>query len=242
MVQKAGLTIRPKKSEVGFSSVKFLGHIVGHGLLRPQAETLQKVHDATRPTTKRQVRSFLGLTGYYRQFVPNYAQVCHPLTELTRKRAPNRLIWGDKEQTAFETLKELLSTEPILKAPDFSKLFVLRTDASSTSIGAVLMQQHAEVLHPVAYASRRLLPREASYSTVEREALALVWAIKKFHIYLYGKQFILQSDHQPLAYIHSARHLNSRVLRWSLTMMEYDFIVEYVKGSENVGADYLSRI
>lgn len=106
----------------------------------------------------------------------------------------------------------------------------------------MLLQRLDGVLHPVAYASRKLLPREARYSTVEREGLALIWAVQKFHVFLYGRRFTLQSDHQPLAYINSAKHVNSRVLRWSLTLMEYDFKVEYIKGSDNVGADYLSRI
>lgn len=136
----------------------------------------------------------------------------------------------------------MLSTLPILKAPDFAKPFVLRTDASSISVGAILMQRHEGILHPVSYASRRLQPREAAYSTVEREALALTWAVRKFHIYLFGRTFILQSDHKPLVYIKSAKHVNSRVLRWSLILMEYDFSVEYIKGSENVGADYMSRL
>ncbi|KAM7300391.1 uncharacterized protein ISCGN_020955 [Ixodes scapularis] len=173
-VKDEGLTIRPTKSEVGFSSVKFLGHIVGHGLLRPQVETLEKVQAAEQPETKKEVRSFLGLTGYYRDFVPQYAEISHPLTELTRKRAPNRVNWSKKEQEAFDKLREQLSKEPILKAPEFSKPFVLRTDASNTSVGAVLMQRHDHVLHPVACASRRLLPREAGYSTIERECLALI--------------------------------------------------------------------
>lgn len=104
------------------------------------------------------------------------------------------------------------------------------------------MQRHDGVLHPVAYASRKLLPREVRYSTVEREALALVWAIQKFHVYLLGKCFVLQTDHQPLAYINSAKQMNNRVLRWSLLLTEYDFTVEYIKGADNIGADYLSRV
>lgn len=104
------------------------------------------------------------------------------------------------------------------------------------------MQRHDGMLHPVAYASRKLLERESRYSTIEREALALVWAIQKFHVYLFGNRFVLQTDHQPLDYINYAKHINSRVLRWSLLLTEYDFVVEYIKGSDNVGADYLSRI
>uniref|UniRef100_A0A131XKF8 RNA-directed DNA polymerase n=1 Tax=Hyalomma excavatum TaxID=257692 RepID=A0A131XKF8_9ACAR len=241
-VRRGHLTIKPSKSEIGSTSVKFLGHIVGHGVLRPQLETLEKIQAAKRPHTKKEVRSFLGLTGYYRDFVPNYSHVSHPLTELTRKRAPNKVIWEQRHQEVFDELRGLLSTGPILRSPDLQKTFILRTDASSTSVGAVLMQNYERTLHPVAYASRKLLPRETRYSTVEREGLALVWAVQKFHIYLFGKQFVLQSDHQPLTYINAAKHTNSRILRWSLILMEYDFTVEYIKGSDNVGADYMSRV
>lgn len=136
----------------------------------------------------------------------------------------------------------MLSAKPILRSPDLEQPFVLRTDASSTSLGAVLLQRHDGVAHPVAYASRKLLPREARYSTIEREGLALVWAIQKFHVFLYGKCFLLQTDHEPISYINSAKHVNNRVLRWSLLIIEYDFTTEYIKGSDNIGADYLSRV
>lgn len=241
-VSESGLTIRPTKSEIGQRSVKFLGHHVENGIIKPQIETLDKIRAAKRPQTKKEVRSFLGLTGYYRDFVHKYSEIAGPLTELTKKRAPNKVIWGVQEQKAFDALKTMLSTQPVLRAPDFAQPFVLRTDASSTSVGAILMQRHGVMLHPVSYASRRLQPRETAYSTIEREALALTWAIQKFHIYLFGRTFILQSDHKPLVYINSAKHINSRVLRWSLILMEYDFSVEYIKGSENVGADYMSRL
>lgn len=208
----------------------------------PRSKPLIKYGQPSAHRRKKEVRSFLGLTGYYRDFVHKYSEIAGPLTELTKKRAPNKVIWGVQEQKAFDALKTMLSTQPVLRAPDFAQPFVLRTDASSTSVGAILMQRHGAMLHPVSYASRRLQPRETAYSTIEREALALTWAIQKFHIYLFGRTFILQSDHKPLVYINSAKHINSRVLRWSLILMEYDFSVEYIKGSENVGADYMSRL
>lgn len=104
------------------------------------------------------------------------------------------------------------------------------------------MQEHDGILHPVSYASRQLVPRETRYSAIERECLALVWAVEKFHIYIYGTNFVIHTDHQPLSYLSRAKHLNSRVLRWSLVLQEYSFRVEHIKGSENVGADFLSRL
>ncbi|XP_042145250.1 uncharacterized protein LOC121835301 [Ixodes scapularis] len=154
----------------------------------------------------------------------------------------NHVMWGTPHEAAFQKLKKDLTEAPIRRLPDFQKMFVLRTDASDHSIGAILLQKHGDVLHPVAYASRRLLPREEAYATVEREGLALVWGIEKFKPYLYGRAFLLQTDHQPLQYINQTRHANARVMRWSLKLQEFDFRVQYIKGKENVGADYLSRL
>lgn len=241
-VRKANLTIKPKKTELGATSVVFLGHKIGEGIVRPMTQNVDKIRQACPPRTKKQVQSFLGLTGYYRDFIPDYAQISYPLSELIKKRAPNRFTWTQEHQLAFETLKTALTNRPVLRAPDLSKEFILRTDASDKCLGAVLLQEYDERLHPVSYASRKLLPREAGYSAIERECLAVVWAIQKFHVYLYGKKFTVETDHQPLLYISSARQMNTRVLRWSLILSEYDFSVRYIPGASNVGADYLSRL
>lgn len=212
-VRNSGLTIKPKKSEIGRTSIAFLGHVIEQETLQPMTHTLDKIHGAKRPETKKEVRSFLGLTGYYRDFIPNYAMLSYPLTELTKKRMNHRVKWGTEQEIAFWQLKESLSKNPILQVADLSKAFVLRADASERSLGVVLMQQHGKALHPVAYVSRKLLPRETAYSTIERECLALVWAVQEFHVFLYGKAFTVQTDHQPLEYIYTAKHLNNRVLR-----------------------------
>lgn len=212
-VREANLTIKPKKTELGSSSIEFLGHKIGNGLVRPMTQTVDKIRQACPPHTKKQVQSFLGMTGYYRDFIPEYAQVSYPLSELIKKRAPSQFTWTQEHQVAFEKLKKAVTNKPVLRAPDLSKEFILRTDASDRCIGAVLLQEHEERLHPVSYASRKLLAREAAYSTIERECLAVVWAIQKFHVYLYGRKFTVETDHQPLQYINSARHVNTRVLR-----------------------------
>lgn len=189
----AGLTVRPSKCEFGMQEIDFLGHRIGSGELRPLGKTLEKIDAAPRPLTKRQVRAFLGLTGYYREFIPNYAGISAPLTELTRKGESNLVKWAPAHEEAFRSLKQHVSRAPILRLPNLQQPFVLRTDASDTSLGAVLMQDHEGKLHPVAYASRKLLPREVAYSTVERECLALVWGIQKFSMYLYGVHFLNRS-------------------------------------------------
>ncbi|XP_075723228.1 uncharacterized protein LOC142765681 [Rhipicephalus microplus] len=241
-IPAAGLTVRPSKCELGMNEIDFLGHHIGQNMLAPLGKTLDKIQAATTPKTKRQVRAFLGLTSYYREFIPNYAEISAPLTELIKKGESNLVKWTTTHEKAFAKLKECISSPPVLRLPDLTKEFILRTDASDTSLGAVLLQSHEGTLHPIAYASRKLLPRESSYSTIERECLALVWGIQKFNIYLYGVPFLVQTDHQPLQYIKQAKQLDSRVLRWSLLLQEYQFRVEHIKGSENVGADYLSRV
>lgn len=135
-----------------------------------------------------------------------------------------------------------MARAPVLLAPYLSEPFILRTDASDKALGAVLMQERHQKLHPVCFASKRLNQAERNYSTIEKECLALVWGIRRFHIYLYGKAFKVQTDHQPLQYLKKAKLNNSRIMRWALALQEYDFHVEYIKGRENVGADFMSRV
>ena len=164
-----------------------------------------------------------------------------PLTDLTRSRAPNRVEWGDKQETAFTKVKDVLSKEPILKLPDLDKEFILQTDASDVGIGACLLQQHEGVKHPVLYASKTLLGRERNYTVGEREALAIVWAVQEMHRFLYGQHFVLETDHRPLQYLNSAHSKSPRLMRWSLALQPYHFTIRYIRGEDNFCADYLSR-
>lgn len=129
----------------------------------------------------------------------------------------------------------------MLRLPDLSKPFVLQTDASCQGIGAILLQEEDGIKHPVACASKKLLPRERNYSTIEREALAIVWGVRKFENYLLGTHFYLETDHHPLQYLHQAKYQNSRIMRWALLLQPYRFTVHAIKGTDNVGADFLSR-
>ena len=233
-LRSAGLTAKPSK----------LGHIVGNGVIKPLPDKVKLVLEAKRPETKKQVRSFIGLANYYRKFIPNFAAIAAPITDLTKKGQPNQIQWSDVQESAFNTLKMRLATAPILRLPDPCKPYILRTDASDASdvgLGAVLMQTEDGVKFPVYYASRKLLPREAAYAVIERECLALVWAVEKFHVYLYGTEFVLETDHHPLVYLAESRVNNSRLMRWALCLQPYRYLVKAIKGSDNFGADYLSR-
>lgn len=241
-LRSAHLTARPSKCCIGFQNLEFVGHQLGQGLIKPNPDKVEDIMKAEEPKTKKQVRSFLGLVGYYREYIPNFAAIAVPLTDLTRKGQPNIVEWSDAQDIAFRTLKKCISSNPILQMPDFSKMFILQTDASEDGLGAALTQEFAGKHHPVMYASKKLLPREKKYSTIERECLALVWAIRKFMTYLYGREFVVQTDHQPLVYINHAKYSNNRVMRWALFLQNFRFRVIAVAGKDNVLADYLSRM
>jgi len=241
-VRAAGLTVKPSKCHFGYKQVEYVGHVVGGGNLRTMSAKTDKIAHSPVPRTKRQLRSFLGLSGYYRRFVPDYATIAAPLTDLTRGKSPNQIPWDAAQDQAFTRLKNCLCSEPVLRLPDPERPFVLRTDASDVGLGAVLLQEYPDGTFPVAYLSRRLSRAEMNYSVVERECLAVVWAVGKFYSYLYGRAFVLQTDHRPLTYLDNAKMTNARVMRWALSLQPFRYRVESIKGSENVGADYLSRV
>lgn len=242
ILANASLTARPSKTEIGYFTIEYLGSDVGGGVTQTTANKVNKIMDMAIPRTKKQIRSFLGLTGYYRQYIPDYATIAAPLYELIKKSQPNNVRWEICHQDAFEKLKEALSTRPILKLPDMSKDFVLQVDASEVGLGAVLMQYKDGKRWPVLYASKKLKRAERNYSVIEKECLAVVWAVSKFYQYLYGKAFVIESDHQPLKYLNTANHLNGRLMRWSMYMQQFTYTVKNISGRENVGADCLSRL
>ena len=139
--------------------------------MTPNQDKARDIVEARRPETKKQIRSFLGMVGFYRRFIPQFAEIALPLTNLTKKGNPNKLVWEGEHQRAFERLRSYMVSTPILRLPDLEKGFTLRTDASNVGIGAVLMQETNEIKFPIAYASKKLLPRETRYSVIERESV-----------------------------------------------------------------------
>lgn len=242
-LREHGLTAKPAKCQFGMAQCVYLGHVVGGGHVSPEASKLAAVEAFPTPTTKQQVRAFLGLTGYYRRFIRDYATLVAPLTDLTRKSAASRVTWTPQCQQSFEELKRLLCEAPVLHSPIISRPFLLRTDASDRGVGAVLAQcddEHCE--HPIAYFSRKLLPREERYSTVEKECLAICLAVKAFRVYLLGRPFVIQTDHRALPWLDRLKDTNSRLTRWSLALQQYTFRVEHRSGRSNTNADALSRL
>lgn len=240
-LDEANLAARPSKVYLGYQTLEYLGHQIGFGKIHPMQDKLDKIKDTLPPTTKKQVRSFLGLAGYYRKFVQGFATIARPLTDATKKYQPNKVVWNKEMGEAFKKLKEALTSEPVCVLPNFNKPFILRTDASDYGLGALLMQDQGEGLRIVACASKKLKGAELNYSTVEKECYALVWGVKRFSPYLHGAAFVVQSDHQPLEFLQGMKATNRRLMRWALQLQPYSISIQAIPGTENVGADYLSR-
>ena len=240
-MQQMGMTVKPSKCLLGHRQLPYLGYVVGGATIRPEEEKVEKIRAVERPRTKKQLRSFLGLTGFYRRFCPNYAVVALPLTNATKKAHSHVLRWNDQMEEAFQKLKSFLTSEPLCVLPDVDRPFVLRTDASEEGLGAVLLQDHGAGLQPIAYASKKLTGPERNYSTIEKECLGVVWGVKRFEPYLFARSFVLQVDHNPLVYMSRLTPVNARLLRWALFLQQYRFEVQAIPGKMNVDADYLSR-
>lgn len=240
-LEECGLTAKPSKCYLGFEKLSFLGHIVGQGTIQPEEDKVDKIRDAQPPKTKKDLRAFLGLAGYYRKFVQNFATIALPLTEKTKKGHPENVQWDDDCEEAFTLLKNELCKKPVICLPDSEKQYTLRTDASDRGIGAVLMQDQGNGLQPIAYASKKLSETEGRYAIIEKECMAIVWGVRKFEQYLFGTKFVIETDHQPLQYLQKARTENGRLMRWAIQLQQYNFTVRVIPGKDNIGADYLSR-
>lgn len=233
------LRVNREKSHFARESVKFLGHVIVPGGIQVDPDKTAAIDNMAVPRNVKHLKCFLQTSSWFRRFISNYAEIARPLTELLKKVSTWR--WEAEQQEAFERIKSLLVSAPILRQADESKPFVLRTDSSGYCLGAVLMQGEGPDERPIEYASRLLTSAERNYSTTEREALAVVWALGKFRGYVECAKIIVRTDHQPLRWLMSQRSPSGRLARWALTLQEYDLNIEYTPGRSNVIADTLSR-
>lgn len=241
-LREAGLTVKAEKCQLGRREVSYLGHVVGNGLRRPSEIKLLAISCYRMPATKTEIRAFLGLVGYYRQYIPQYSELASPLTDALRKTEPERTRWDSAMKNSFESLRKALMSEPVLRSPDYSRQFLIQCDASNRGMGAVLCQRDDQGNeHPILYASRKLTAREEAYSASEKECACLVWAVQKLSCYVSGSKFIVETDHCPLTWLKNMSGKNGRLLRWSLALQQYSFEVRYKKGKMNSNADGLSR-
>lgn len=239
-LRETNLKVTLDKCEFLRKEVLYLGHTITKNGLMPNNDKVQAVLNFPMPRTTTEIKSFLGLVGYYRKFIKDFAKVTQPLTSCLKKR--NKIEITQEYINAFERCKELLTNAPLLQFPDFSRPFVITTDASNFALGAVLSQGPIGSDKPVAFASRTLNEAETRYSTIEKEMLAIIWAVKHFRPYLYGKKFTIYTDHRPLAWLKTMDEPNSKITRWKLRLSEFDYDVVYKNGKQNSNADALSRI
>lgn len=238
-LRDVNLKLNPHKCEFLKKEIAYLGHVISDKGVSPDPEKINAVLNYPIPKDANEARRFVAFVNYYRRYIPNFAHIASPLNALQRKDVP--FIWDTTCQNSFQTLKSALINPPILQYPNFSEnnCFVLKTDASGVAIGAVLSNSDDK---PIAYASRSLNKAERSYCTIEKELLAIVWAVKHFRPYLYGRKFTIFTDHRPLIYLFGMTNPSSRLTKFRLVLEEYDFNIKYIKGVNNVAADALSRI
>ena len=239
-LRREKLYAKRSKCEFFRSEVEFLGHRIGANGLSVSQDKIAAVQDWPAPTSVTEVRSFLGLAGFYRRFVKDYSKIALPMTELTKTSVP--WSWGEKQRTAFAALKAALSSAPVLLIPNPDLPYTLNCDACDYAIGATLQQDHGNGLQPVAFRSRKLSPAEVNYDVREKEFMALVDACSHWRQYLHSTQpFTLLSDHDSLKYHRTMPNLSGRLARWVEKMAEFDYSIQHIAGVKNVVADALSR-
>lgn len=234
------LKIQADKCSFMKKETEFLGHILTKDGIKPNPNKIKDINQIMLPKTEKQLKSFLGMTGFYRKFIKDYAKIAYPLIKYLKK--DTKINVKDPQYIeAFEKLKLLISSHPILKFPNYEKEFVVTTDASDYAIGAVLSQEG----HPICYVSRTLNKHERNYSVTDKEFLAIVYSVNYFRPYLYGRKFKIITDHAPIKYLNSkykGKEFSQRNQRWILKLQEFNFDIEYLQGKENKVADFLSRI
>ena len=237
------LKLNLKKCYFGCQVVEYLEHILTPDGLKPNPERIAAVRQFTTPDNVKRVKQFLGLASFYRKFVLNFAKIAEPLHNLTRKNVP--FEWTATCQDSFNCLKKKLIEGPVLVYPDFTKDFVLETDASIQGLGAILSQvQEDGKCHPVSYASRALSPQERNYAITELETLAVVWAMGHFHKYLYGHNVMVFTDHAAVKAVLQAPNPSGKHARWWTKVYGSgvkNVQIIYRAGKENLNADALSR-
>ena len=235
LLREKELYAKLKKCEFWLREVTFLGHVISADGVAVDPKKIDAIRDWPRPTTVTEVRSFLGLAGYYRRFVEGFAKLSTPLTRLTRKGI--KFVWSEACQRSFDELRQRLTSAPILALPVMGEGFVIYSDASHSGLGCVLMQ-HGRV---IAYASRQLKDYEKNYPTHDLELAAVVFALKLWRHYLYGEHCDIFTDHKSLKYLFTQKELNLRQRRWLELLKDYDISIQYHPGKANVVADALSR-
>jgi len=244
IMRKSGMTLNLAKCEFGKAEVKFVGRLVGSGTHRADPQRLEGLAKMDPPHTKKELRKILGAFGYYREYIPHFADIAKPLTDLTQQNVPSNISsrWSVDCQLSFERLRSELVSSHVLRIPNVGKPFTLHTDASGRAVGATLGQlDDSGVEQPLAFASQKLSDTQASWATIEKEAYAVIWALNRFRNLIFGSLVSVYCDHNPLQYVRECAPKSAKLLRWSLALQEFNIDFHYKKGCQNVVADWLSR-
>ncbi|XGW13215.1 hypothetical protein V3C99_013667, partial [Haemonchus contortus] len=243
---KANLRLKPQKCTFFRESVSFLGHYIDKDGVKTDPEKVRKIVEYPLPTNAAELRTFLGMASYYRKFIAGFAKLTKNLYRLLSPKTT--WSWTPELNQRVQELKIALTRAPVLAQPNVpaaengSRPFIIYTDASGEGLGAVLCQEGEDrFLHPIMFASKGLSKAEKNYHITDLEALALVFALRKFHYFVYGLRTIVRTDHQPLTCLFKRTNVSARVLRWALEVQKYKLEIEYVSGKANVVADALSR-
>lgn len=235
----AGLTISTEKSRFCMKQLKYLGHIIGGGNIAPDPSGIQPILDYPTPKCVKDIRRLLGMAGWYRRFIPNFATISSPLSDLLKKG--KGFAWTDAASEALDQIKSVLVSQPVLASPDYSKPFSIQTDASDCGIGGVLVQGEGNEERVIAYFSQKLSSTQQKYQTTERECLAVIAGIEKFRPYIEGAHFTVVTDHASLQWLQNLKDPSGRLGRWALRLQPYDFKLIHRPGRLMTVADALSR-
>ena len=248
-LREHSLRLKLKKCSFLKSETDYLGFVINENGVMPEARKVNVIKALAPPTCVREVRSLVGMCSYYRRFNPHFSNIAEPIIALTRKYA--KFKWDDKCQKAFETLKEKLAGFPVLGYPDPNKMYFLYTDASQDCIGACLTQlcdddnsadSRVRNEKPIYYLSHKLSDTQTRWSTIEKEAFAIHFALQKLDHYLHNAEFIIRTDHKPLKYLLDSPMQNKKIQLWALGIAGYNCKIEYIKGTDSSCADLLSRM
>ena len=244
-IKEAGMTLKLRKCKFAQAEVKFCGKIVGSGGKRPDPERVAAIQSVKPARTKTEVRRLLGVFGFFRDHIPNYAALAKPLTDLTTKHTPNLVPWTDVHTESLNTLKQALceAAERRLNVVDFNRPFNIKVDASDSAVAGYLSQFGENGLeHPLAFFSIKLNGSQKAWATVHKEAYAVIAALRKFRNWVFLNEIHVFSDHNPLTFLTSAAPKNAKLMRWSLALQEFNIHFHYIRGKNNVVPDCLSRL
>lgn len=239
IIKQNGLEVNEKKSVYKVKEITFLGRKLSKNKVMKDIEDDEAIKSFLPPKNKKELQSFLGLSNYYRSFIPNLAQKACILYNLLKEK--DEFIWNETAEQAFQDIKEMLLSPEVLHQPDYSKKLILTTDACNTGLGAILSQQEGDVEYPIAFASRMLDETERRYSITEKECLGAIWGMERFEYNLYGRDFVLRTDHKALKKLNDGMLKSDRISRWSDRLARFCYTVEYEKGENIPHVDALSR-